>query len=325
MRTKILLASLIIGSSAAFAQAQVTGQLSNVTRITNDAGVKYENPRFSPDGKQVAFTDFGYDNLYVMKVDGSARKQISKDFGVGYMYQWSADGNEILVRDTRFVKSPDGGSRSHGIFAIDMNGVKTRLSGDARLMWPASWRYSANGAASIAVDGKKIATTRKLKAANGGALPRAIQNEMRKPQYQISFISDAENLYVMDANGVKKLIYSGCALVPSLSPDGKKVAFITGTDDLIVMNVNGTGLVKYGKAFNPQWVNANQLIYERTTDDGHDYKTGELYLLNLDTRAEKALTATPGRIEMNPALSADGKKLLFTSFNDGQVYIADLK
>ncbi len=57
----------------------------------------YENPRWSPDGSKIAFTQLGYDGLYVMNHDGSSKTQISADSGVGYMYQWSADAQAIAV------------------------------------------------------------------------------------------------------------------------------------------------------------------------------------------------------------------------------------
>lgn len=328
MRTKLILATLVM-SAATFAQAQVAGQLSNVTRLTNDVGTKYENPRFSPDGQQIAFTKFGYEGIQVMKVDGTARKTLSRDLGVGYGYQWSADGNEILVRDSRIETAPNGKPFVHGIFTIDMDGKKTRLSKDAGDMWPAAWRYTANGTAIAVFDGKKVNTNRKLKALSGqnanAGIPRKLKTELAKPAYRISFISDCEYLWAVDANGAKKAIYTGVALCPALSLDGKQVAFVNEIDEICVMSVDGTGLKKVGKGFNPQWVNGNQLIYERTTDDGHNYLTGELYLLNIGTKAEKKLTNTSGRIEMNPSISADGKKLVFTDHTDGQVYVADLK
>jgi Tol biopolymer transport system component len=66
-------------------------------------------------------------------------------------------------------------------------------------------------------------------------------------------------------------------------------------------------------------------VFERTTDDGHNYLTGELYMLSIDSGKIVQLTSTADKIEMNPCVSPDGTKVVFTSFVDGQVYIADLK
>jgi Tol biopolymer transport system component len=47
--------------------------------------------------------------------------------------------------------------------------------------------------------------------------------------------------------------------------------------------------------------------------------------MNADGKNVKALTATPNLIEMNPCISPDGNKIVFTSFTNGQIYVADLK
>ena len=48
-------------------------------------------------------------------------------------------------------------------------------------------------------------------------------------------------------------------------------------------------------------------------------------MINIDGSGKKALTATSDRIEMCPSISPDGKKIVFCSFSDGQIYSADLK
>jgi dipeptidyl aminopeptidase/acylaminoacyl peptidase len=53
-------------------------------------------PRFSPDGKHIAFTsdEDGGDNLWIMNVDGSNAKAISKEtFRLLNSPAWSPDGN----------------------------------------------------------------------------------------------------------------------------------------------------------------------------------------------------------------------------------------
>lgn len=58
-------------------------------------------PRFSPDGKQISFTSDagGGDNIWVMNVDGSDAKQVTKeDFRLLNNAVWSADGNYLIAR-----------------------------------------------------------------------------------------------------------------------------------------------------------------------------------------------------------------------------------
>ncbi len=65
-------------------------------------GIPFEvQPRFSPDGTKISFTSDagGGDNIWVMNVDGSNAKQITKeDFRLLNNAIWSADGNYLIAR-----------------------------------------------------------------------------------------------------------------------------------------------------------------------------------------------------------------------------------
>ncbi|HEX8256560.1 MAG TPA: amidohydrolase, partial [Allosphingosinicella sp.] len=66
------------------------------------AGLPYETqPRFSPDGRQIAFTSDrgGGDNIWLMNVDGSNKRQMTKEtFNLLNNPSWSPDGRYIAAR-----------------------------------------------------------------------------------------------------------------------------------------------------------------------------------------------------------------------------------
>ncbi|MEA1014006.1 amidohydrolase family protein [Sphingosinicella sp. LY1275] len=70
------------------------------TRIAS--GMPYEvQPRFSPDGTQIAFTSDrgGGDNIWIMNVDGSGKRQMTKEtFTLLNNPTWSPDGKYIAAR-----------------------------------------------------------------------------------------------------------------------------------------------------------------------------------------------------------------------------------
>ncbi len=317
MKKCTLLVAAVLVAMTASAEGLKVGELSNLRQLTQGSD-RYESPKWSPDAQRVSFTQEGYNGLYVMNPDGTDLRQISDASGVGYMHQWSIDSREILVRDTRWVTEGDGVNRYHAAWSIDMVGKKTRLTQDAIDMQPAAWRYTRDGAKSVMAPGQKLTQVALQKA------PSVLMAEKTEATYNVSYICDCESLTLVDANGNKRVLYNGAAFCPVTSPDGKMVAF-NAMDDVMVMNLDGTGLRKIDMGFNPTWVNNSQIVYERTTDNGHDYLTGELYLASINGSSIKAITSTSSTIEMYPCASADGSKLLFVNWKDGQIYSADLR
>src|SRR5687767_4619650 len=77
------------------------GSLSSgqATRLTRHPG-KEEYPRFSPDGKTIAFAG-GYDGpteIYTIPVSGGAPQRITYLSLAAHPMAWSADGKKILYR-----------------------------------------------------------------------------------------------------------------------------------------------------------------------------------------------------------------------------------
>lgn len=314
---KKLLLATILASQVGVAQDLKVGELSNITRLTHD-GIKYENPQWSPDGSKIAFTEWGYNNLYVINSNGSEKKQLSNGIGVGFRYSWCADSHRILVRELKHERIGMKNKRHQAAWSIEVNGKKTRMTEDVERMDHAAWQYDALGVASVrSLDAKTVAGA-KYKIAKTASVAKQIAKE------NVSVIVNTEGLSVIDGNGTKKLINAKPSFCPALSPNGKTIAFVEG-NDIYTINIDGSNKQKITRGFNPSWVNDSQLVFEKSVDDGHTFTASDLYIVNVNGTGLKALTATSDRIEMCPSVSADGKRLVFTSFDDGQVYTADLK
>ncbi|MEO2279172.1 amidohydrolase family protein [Pseudoalteromonas pernae] len=70
------------------------------TQLTSDIGWQMQ-PRFSPDGKHIAFTSDqgGGDNIWIMNLDGSEQTQVTKEsFRLLNSPAWSPDGDFIVAR-----------------------------------------------------------------------------------------------------------------------------------------------------------------------------------------------------------------------------------
>lgn len=290
--------------------------MEGVKQLTND-NARYENPQWSPDGRYIAFTNYGYDNLYVMNADGSAQHRVSDKKGIGFRFQWSIDSREILGTDISRNLVAGKQVRRQAAWAFSLDGKAERLTQDVARMTPAAWRYTTAGV-------KKVMSLDAPAVERNEHVATAFVKRAASKANNTSFICDPEGLWVVDAQGNKKLINAGPSFCPALSPDGTRVVF-NHVNNVCVMNIDGTDKRVLDRGFNPCWVGNAQVVYEQSTDDGHTYTSSDLYIIGVNGNNKKALTSTADRMEMCPAVSADGSMIVFTSYNDGQVYCATLK
>ena len=306
------------------ASAQIkSGELLNIQNISNPLKStnvdSYENPQWSPDGTKIAFTKVGFEGLYVMDANGSAIKKLTDAADAGYGFQWSANSDEILYRDARWTDE----GRHRAIWSVDMDGKTEKLSEDDPYLRPGAWKYSQNGnmrVQAVDVKMKPILKTRTIKA-NSPAFVKM----KAKPSFNKSFFVDAvgDNFQIVDENGNKTRLGDSNIFCPVFSPNGEMIAY-NQEGTVCVMDLNGNNKVELAEGFYPTWASDNQLIFERTEDDGHVYTAGDLYMINIDGSGEKQITKSEF-IERFPVVSPDGKKILFINEKDGQIYSSDLK
>ena len=87
-----------------------------ITEITLgvDGGQRLVNPRFSPDGTKIAFTQLGSqdDELAVMNTDGSGHTVLGSNASYLTGFDWSEDGSELYFSGNSLYRMPAGGGAS---------------------------------------------------------------------------------------------------------------------------------------------------------------------------------------------------------------------
>ncbi len=149
---------------------------------------------------------------------------------------------------------------------------------------------------------------------------------------RLAFDSDREGqrgVYVADAGGsnIRRVSGSGYAAVPTWSPTGDRLAFVRAEPDrpkvwnlwLLTM---ATGELRrltrfsYGQTWAASWLPDGRRVVFSHED--------RLLMLSLsDGRVRSFRTPVPGRIVRTPAVSPDGRRVLFQVWRDG-AWLLDL-
>ncbi|WP_421938002.1 amidohydrolase family protein [Phenylobacterium sp.] len=176
-------------------------------------GLAWEvQPRFSPDGKRIAFTSDrgGGDNIWVMNVDGSDKRQVTReDFRLLNQPTWSPDGRFIAAKK-HFTTSRSLGTGEVWLYHVSGG------AGVVLVKRPNEQHQKELGEPVYARDGKSIFYTRNI-------TPGPIF------EYAQDSNTDLFNIerYDLETGEISTAVSgAGGSVRPAPSPDGKKIAFV---------------------------------------------------------------------------------------------------
>jgi Tol biopolymer transport system component len=227
---KILLLFVLIGQ-VVFAQ-KIDVQSIAMVNDTETGGCYY--PAFSPAGDYLLVTTENYAGLKQYTFADKSIKTLTKDAGAGYGVQISADGNTILYKKTEFVKNL---RHSSLISYSRTSGTKQQLVAPTREVL--TTRFAKNKPQFV--KGKTLVAT----------------NITRTESTPVICIED-QKMVLYTSNARKVLIPNGqqaSYIWPSISPDGKKIAYTVASKGTFVCGIDGSNPVSLGKLNAPRWIN----------------------------------------------------------------------
>lgn len=181
------------------------------TRIAE--GLAWEvQPRFSPDGKRIAFTSDrgGGDNIWVMNADGSDKRQVTKEeFRLLNQPSWSPDGRFIVAKK-HFTTGRSLGTGEVWLYHVSGGG------GVPLVKRPNEQHQKELGEPTFAPDGKSVYFTRNI-------TPGPVF------EYAQDSNTDLFNIerYELATGEVSTAVSGeGGSVRPTPSPDGTKIAFV---------------------------------------------------------------------------------------------------
>lgn len=181
-------------------------------------GLAWEvQPRFSPDGSKIAFTSDrgGADNVWVMNVDGSDKRQVTKeDFRLLNQPGWSPDGRFIIAKK-HFTTQRSAGTGEIWMYHVSGGGgvaVVERANEDLQ---------KELGEPVFAPDGSAIYYTRNTTPGNTFIYAQDSQTgifAIERHDLETGEVTTAVDGY-------------GGAVRPTPSPDGREIAFVRRYQD----------------------------------------------------------------------------------------------
>ena len=325
------------------------------TQLTNSPGEE-SYPKFSPDGKEIAFTAVynGNYDVYVMPVTGGVPTRLTYGSHFDRMVEWHPDGSQIIFASRRETGIPSG--RVNQLFSIaKTGGMPERLP----VPYGEIATFSADGAQMAYIT--KITETYPFKRYRGGLTSDVILFDFAskqatnitdnmandgKPAWignKIYFLSDRGpqmrlNIWRFDV-GTK-------AITQVTRFTDFDITYLSGSDKELVFEVGGqlhlmnTADESY-KALDvnvvsdltlemPRRVNVERQIRNMTASPGAKRivfeARGELFNVPVKEGYTENVTRNSGAFDHAPTWSPDGKSLAYWSDASGEyeIYIKDM-
>jgi Tol biopolymer transport system component len=303
-----------------------------------DGGMSFDSqPRFSPDGQWIAFLSDreGSENVWIMKVDGSGAKQVSKDPNNEFASPtWDPNGKYIYVSKTKFGIGP----REIWMYHVDGGtGIQITKSRPTPAT-PRDQRTSDMGVVA-SPDGKYLyyAERRRDFSYNSMFPLWQIKRKDRKTGDEDTIIEQPRS-----------------AMRPGVTPDGKFMLYVTRHETETGLRLRNLETGEDHWVRYPVTRDDQEAIFSRDLFPGYAFlpggkeivynQDGKIRRLNLDSGAESIIPFTaevsqdlgpkldfPQKVEQGPVKvrlihdpmeSPDGKKLAFSAMT--HLYTLDL-
>ena len=333
---------------------------SNPHRLTVNVARDF-SPRWSPDGKWIAFTSnrTGNNDIFIVPATGGEPKQLTWFSGDDQALYWTPDGKGIVMSTQRganawgsplYVVPLDGSVAKPLGMGIARSGM---ISQDGAMIafnrnLPSAWRkeYRGNAAATIA-----------LMNVSNGEINEATNTDLKQykgfannvfPMWgadgMVYFASERDgtfNLWRMSPKGGAAQQFtslkSGGVFFPSISPDGRHIVFQHDFDLYTVDVPSGKPKkLNLSLAFDPKEFDVDVLTTQSRAEGFSVSPSGEF--MAVDYHGEimivpteqgvgerTQVTSSPWR-ERSEAYSPDGRKIAYVSDEGGdqEVWLYDI-
>jgi Tol biopolymer transport system component/DNA-binding winged helix-turn-helix (wHTH) protein len=306
------------GQAGIFTINLQTGEKIKLTAPDNPA--VDHTPRFSPDGKYLAFIRYFSSfrrEIFVVPASGGEAWQITSDDVRIYGLAWNTDSRSLFFTSFR-------GNQQLNLWHLAID-----RGGDPQLIATGSKKLQD---LAVSPDGRMVAFVEELNDENIWEItpdqkPRPVIRSTRADHSQqfspdntqIVFVSDRTGNYeiwISDADGKNQrqlTAAAGSAGSPRFSPDGKLIVYdaqTAGSSDIYIVSANGGStprqLTEGGSNSLPAWSADGKTVFFISNRSGSD----QMWKMSADGGGETTQITKNGAFEMFAA--PDGKTIIYS-------------
>lgn len=301
---KKLLVMAVAAGVAISASAQLV-TVDAVSRVALPEGVEVQQAVLSPDGNYAVVSSATTSGLKRLELATGNTVAVT-DNGSILDLKISQDNNTVVFRQRTID--------SNRLTKIGIRAVNVATQADVEVAKPsrAQGGFCLSDAGVVnAISGGKV----KAKSLNGTKSTRETVVGIYRGHLMVTV--DGKTTAI-DPQG------RGSYLWPTLSPDGKRIAYYKAQSGCYTCNLDGSDVRELGYLHAPQWLDNNIVVGMQDYDDGMFVTAGTIVAMAADgSKVEQKLTGDDV-IAVFPTCSADGKKIAFTDMTGG-MYVITLK
>ncbi len=276
--------------SMLFGQIKIT----SVEKIPVASNELWSTPIFSPNGKEIFFTNMDYNGIWQYSFSTKLLKVITTDKHSGYNFVLSDDGQKIAYRKT--AVEGDHISRIQEVVELDLQTLSKNVVD------------RGNSISTPIFDNNTVRTVEKVSKQKN--TPSAANTPIH-----ILGIENAK--IILSENGSKKIFdpfENGSYIWPQLSPDRLNIVAVDMERGAFTSDLSGANIITLGKCNAPQWSRSgNWIIGMDDRDDGNKIVSSDIIAVSKDGKNRIQLTNTVSTIEMFPAVSPIENKIVVST------------